>query len=113
MQVEKIFIRFGKIPEDGKSLNHLTNEKEIGISVYEGLKENGKFKIVMPSLTSSACVSLSGLILKACGRPDDIFIVEGTVIGKGSDGEPLLANCKITQQINKKDFEMKEIHECL
>lgn len=88
-----VYIRFGDLPTHQKSKNYLTEEFENGVSVYEALERDGSLSILLPSLTASTCVSLSGVL----SRP--MYIVEGDVCGTGSDGEPLLKNCKIVRQI--------------
>jgi len=92
--VKKVFIRFGEIPENEKSLNHLTEKRETGISVYEGIEDDGKYSVIMPPLTYSCCVSLSGVLDRQA------YLVDGVVIGSGSDGECLLKDCKIIKAIN-------------
>lgn len=90
-----IYIRFGDLPIGGRSTNYLTGEKEIGISVYEGIeREDGEYSIVFPNLTESCCVSLSGCLQRKA------YLVEGEVVGRGSDGEPLLTKCRIIREIN-------------
>ena len=93
--MNKIYIRFGEIPLNERSNIYRNDEgivgEEIGVSVYEGINDNGKIKVIMPSLTGSACVGLSGCIKKK------MYIVKGKVVGIGSDGEPLLRNIKITK----------------
>lgn len=88
------YLRFGEIPESGKSKNHLTGNLEIGVSVYDCVFLNGRYKLVMPNLTHSACVSLSGVLERPC------FLVTGVLIGRGSDGEPLLRSPVIIKPIN-------------
>lgn len=89
--MKKVFIRFGDIPQNGKSkiyCGEVFEGYEVGVSVYEAIKDGDNIQVLMPSLTYSACVSLSGCL----ERP--MLEVTGEVIGKGSDGEPLLKNCK-------------------
>ena len=88
-----VYVRFGEIPANGKSKNYLTGEYEKGVSVYEALERDEKISILLPNLTGSACVSLSEVL----DRP--MFIVDGELCGTGSDGEPLLKNCKIVREI--------------
>lgn len=88
--IEKCYIRFGDLPVN-TSRNYLTGEMEAGISVYEAIIDGDQVKLVFPDLTYSACVSLSGVLERQA------FIVEGEQIGIGSDGEPLLRDCKIKQ----------------
>jgi len=89
--MEKIFVRFGDIPKNGKSkiyCGEVFEGYEKGVSVYEAIKDGDTIQILLPSLTGSACVTLSFCL----ERP--MFEVTGEVVGKGSDGEPLLKNCK-------------------
>lgn len=88
-----MFIRFGEIPKDGKSTNFLTNEKEKGISAYFAVVVNKQWMPVLPSLTGSACVTLSGLLKKR------MFLVDGNIVGHGSDGEPLLDRVEIKREL--------------
>ena len=88
-----IYVRFGEIPANWKSKNYLTGEYEKGISVYEALERDNNISIILPSLTGSACVTLSGVL----DRP--MYEVTGEYVGKGSDGELLLKNCKIVREI--------------
>ena len=88
-----VYIRFGSIPENQKSKNHLSGNMEVGVSVYEAIYRDGKYSLLLPSPTGSSCVSLSGCL----DRP--AYLVEGEKIGVGSDGEILLKNCKIIKAI--------------
>lgn len=93
---ERIFyIRFGLPPESGCSKNHLNKKDEEGISVYEAIERDGKVRVIMPSHTGSACVSLSGCLERK------MYEVTGDRIGTGSDGEPLLYECQIIREIEE------------
>jgi hypothetical protein len=94
-KMELCYIRFGELPESEKSKNNLTGEDEIGVSVYQALKFDDIYKILLPSLSGSACVTLSGCL----DRP--MYEVSGIPIGNGSDGEPLLRKCKIVKEIHQ------------
>ena len=91
--MKRIFVRFGELPQDGKSLNHLTGKYENGVSVYDAIRDKQGIHIILPSLTGSACVSLSGCLDKSS------YQVIGIIVGRGSDGEPLLSNCKIIKEL--------------
>ncbi len=93
-----IFVRYGPIPESGKSTNRLTEEQEGGVSVYEAIERDGRVQIIVPSMTYGVHVTLSGFV----GQP--AYIVEGEVVGYGSDGEPLLANCRIVGGVRPEQF---------
>lgn len=94
MLCKRIFIRFGELPQNGKSLNHLTKKYEDGISVYEAIIDRQGVRVILPSLTGSACVSLSGCLDKPS------YQVTGRIVGRGSDGEPLLTACKTIGKLN-------------
>lgn len=90
------FIRFGDIPDNEMSKNFLTNENELGVSVYDCVIHNDKIGLVFPNLTYSSCVTLSGVLDRPC------YLVEGDKIGIGSDGEPLIKNIKIIKDITSR-----------
>jgi hypothetical protein len=84
------YIRFGNLPEDGRSTNKVTGEKEIGVSVYRAkFYENG-YKVEIPWYSQGTYHSISDR------RP--IYRVWGEVIGAGSDGEPCITVTK-TEEI--------------
>ncbi len=97
-ELKKQFIRFGGIPENGKSgiyngdLGKVGEEK--GVSVYEAIMIDGKLKLILPKIKSSTIVSLEWVH----DRP--VYLVSGDMCGYGSDGEPLLRNCQILKQID-------------
>lgn len=89
----KAFIRFGEIPQNERSSIHAGDSgkvgEEIGVSVYDAVKIDGEWRIVMPSKMSySTCVTLSGFLEK------EFKLVTGDIVGHGSDGEPLIVNVK-------------------
>ena len=84
-----IFVRFGDIPEHGKSKNHLTGKLEAGVSCYEAIRRGDRIQVILPKLETTGLVSLSGVN----ERP--MHEVRGAVVGYGSDGEPLLRPCHI------------------
>ena len=118
----KKFLRFGKIPSSGKSINFfkMTNEEnenftynleigeieqafemvpeyayEAGLSVFD-VSDNG-----MPYLPNMQ------LITSLLGRLDDTaYIVSGQEIERGNDGEPLIVFDKIEceKNIDKKEM---------
>jgi hypothetical protein len=86
------FLRFGDLPPEGRSLNHLTDELEGGVSVFTAIEQNGTYYIPVPT-SENACVDLSSLIRRPW------YEVDGEPTGTGSIGETLLANCKIVKKI--------------
>lgn len=93
MQVELVYLRAGNPPKNGRSKNYLTGKLEAGVSVYEGFIRDNKAFVLLPKATGSACVGARVLTR----RPT--YQVKGDVVGRGSDGEPVLANCRIVRPI--------------
>ena len=97
------YVRFGGIPASGRSKNHLTDEEEAGVSVYEALYRNGKYQILLPKMASHSVGTLGMCFNVAQGlyayTDQALSLVTGKFVGYGSDGEPLLQNCKIVRQL--------------
>lgn len=85
------YLRFGDIPS--KSHDYHSGRDEVGVSVYEAVERDGRIGVILPTLNECACVSLSGVVRRPA------YWVTGTVIGHGSDGEPLLADCRIVESL--------------
>ena len=80
-------IRFGEIPKNGKSKNHASGQYENGVSCVGLLQEDEE------DIKSIYDVTLGWQEIKK-------YIIEGTYFGgHGSDGEPLLINCKVIKEI--------------
>lgn len=74
----KVYIRFGDI-----------SKKDTNVPVFEGVVENKIIRIIIPTTIYSTCQVLARYIdLPA-------YIVDGDIVGKGNNGEPLMSNCKI------------------
>lgn len=108
---ENLFIRFGDLPEDGRSKvgsgthplalwGREDTENEAGISVWETEKnqETGRWII-----HATNYASLGELF--AQNRP--IYLVSGEYIEEtGADGEPLITDAKIIQTLSPKEVEV-------
>jgi hypothetical protein len=87
------FVRYGRLPPNGRSRNHADGTLEAGISVYRGER-----------LPSGEARALARTNQEQVGIANfdhlhvPLYIVRGDVIGNGSDGEPLLANAKIIRR---------------
>ncbi|NLX48398.1 MAG: hypothetical protein GXY82_00700 [Methanospirillum sp.] len=90
---EDLYVRYGRIPKGGRSLNHATRELEKGTSVYSGKfdPETGLFDIADTLGTGQFQV------LEAAGKTP--YLVRGEKIGTGSDGEPVLKDAYATHQL--------------
>ena len=80
----KGYIRFGDIPENGKSYNYRDGFFEDGVSAYNALFfEDGTYEII-----SNNDIQIFGSISYAAQSPK--YRLYGEQIGLGSDGEPIL-----------------------
>ena len=105
------YIRFGLIPKDERSRigNGVTGDgykcvgKEKGVSVWNAVLIKGKWCLVAPHGNSCThgdftCSAFPDDCLGCC-KEDLIYLVDGDEVGTGSDGEPLLTNVKIIEQL--------------
>jgi hypothetical protein len=89
------YIRFGDLPKDGRSKNHVTGQLEHGVSVYCGRYNLDTGAIVFEERTS---VHNPGTLVFVMERP--AYLVTGKYIGVGSDGEPLLQQVRIISRLS-------------
>lgn len=76
--MEKIYVRFGDFSKNDKY-----------ISCFEGIIEDNIVKVIIPTILYSTCQ------LMARNIDEQAYLVDGTIIGKGNAGEPLMANVRI------------------
>ena len=107
------YIRIGEIPENGKSgiydrAQGAYTKSEEGVSVYDAAFIRGKWHIVMPNpCTETTVDTIHGKLLHQCNKIFDhaeVYLVDGELIGFGSDGEPLLKNANIIEKLGKEYF---------
>lgn len=81
-QGEPLFVRLGGMPRSRRSMNHRDDTHEIGVSAFHAVRtpDNGIF-IVLDNMAQFAT-------FLELHRP--ALILEGSVVGRGADGEPLL-----------------------
>lgn len=97
------YIRFGKLPI-GKSKIYrgdvLIGEED-GISVWECLEHNGTYRLLVPNpCNANAMADIDSYLLRShYYNSKPVFEVEGTVVGTGSDGEPLLSNITMVKKL--------------
>lgn len=84
--MERVFLRFGDLPASGRSENFDTGELEAGVSVWAAEWDADEQHVVVYVADQPAAASLGHL----SDRP--AYLVTGTVVGRGSDGEPLLSD---------------------
>lgn len=78
---QKGYIRFGKCPKGGRSVNHRDNTLESGVSVFEAEFIGKDYRVLVDSV-------LEVSYLSAKDRP--AYRIYGEVVGTGADGEPVL-----------------------
>lgn len=80
---EKGFIRYGDIPESGKSYNYRDNFYEKGVSCYNAVfyKDN-TYKVIFNNVLE--------LFGESLYRDRPVYRLYGEIVGKGSDGEPVI-----------------------
>ena len=91
----KLFIRFGNLPKGGRSTNHFTGEKELGVSCYWArinfikdtyeLRGHGDDRILMRAVSG--------------GYGFVNLLITGEHVGDGSDGEPCVRHPKILSRL--------------
>lgn len=104
---KQFYIRFGDIPEGEKSSVWRGDEfigKENGISVYPAFKHNGNIVLGLSLPITKTTLHTLQHLLEYDNRP--CYLVIGDYIGNGADGEPLIRNVEIVEEI--KDFRVKE-----
>lgn len=79
---ERGYIRFGGIPEGGKSRNHRDSTFEAGVSCFDAeIAPDGSYRLLLPPV-------LEVSYLTVADRP--VYRLYGDRVGTGADGEPLL-----------------------
>lgn len=101
-----VFVRYGNIPESGRSYDNVSGSYEDGVSVFKGrILPNGKILIRPDNHVDTTTFHA----LSESGRP--LFVIEGEEIGIGADGEPVLSNATQSRPKDsvKKYFYKEEI----
>lgn len=95
----KYYIRFGEIPQNETSSIYLGGQKigeELGVSVYDAVEMTNGWHVIMP-LPISPKQGTTYLCLSKQHR--NVYLVIGDEVGYGADGEPVLKNVKIIEDI--------------
>jgi hypothetical protein len=104
MENERLYIRFGGLPENGKSFAWTSvgdiEREEPGVSVYDAWEDDdGMWHVVMPMpLTERMMNTLWSLVNYQSRR---VFLVRGEPAGKGSDNEPCIRNAEIVRDVTE------------
>jgi hypothetical protein len=86
-----MYVRFGDLPEGGRSRNDETGQYEAGVSVYHAEWANSDHDVLCVLLCNEGDVAQLHIL-----EDRSLYLVEGIEVGKGSDGEPLLADAVAT-----------------
>lgn len=101
-----VYIRFGKPPRSGRSGIYRRGRKvgsEEGLSVYDAIYRSDGWHVVLPTpLNEYAIGTLNSLYDIVKSRKRKVFLISGVEIGKGSDGEPLITDFEILDDITNK-----------
>ena len=88
----RAFVRFGPVPESGRSFNHLDNRLEAGVSVYaawitphkvwiDATDETGVGYIVFGDAEGRKLYEVSGALLDERGGDDEPLLANATTVG--------------------------------
>lgn len=109
MVIEFGYIRIGEIPENETSKIYRGDAiigEEIGVSAYDAIKINNSWRIIFPQDfrlgqgdTYEKLIQEVTQCRYEIEHPRKVYLISGNVVGKGSDGEPLLKNVKIKEDI--------------
>ena len=90
---ETMYVRFGNLPEGGRSWNDEAEEYEAGVSVYRAEWQSSDKDIICVTVPADHCIFT---VRQVEDRP--VYIVTGDLLDeRGGDGEPLLTNCTATE----------------
>lgn len=100
------YIRFGEIPSDERSCEYhmgRAKKKLSGVCALDSIIIDGIPRIVVPTLCNAIKVNyLHGFMKEICRiKNQNVYLVEGDVVGRGPIGEPLLRNIKVIKNITK------------
>ena len=88
----KLYIRYGKFPPSERSVNHITNRCEIGVSCFR-IVDGEPFT---QSAFKDRELHLS-LAFETLKKRKPVYLLTGEEVGFGYDGEPLIRNVKIVE----------------
>lgn len=93
----KRYLRFGEIPEEGRSHNFARGTPEAGVSVYDVVERGGKWDIQVPEVGEWATDDLLDRMRDAFDAP--MYLVTGDEAGVGGDGEPVITNVQVIEPL--------------
>lgn len=106
------YVRFGEIPKNEQSRSYGPEKNELGVSCYECLKIDNKYRILYPPVNDrwdKAAGILSVMIQRFMKHQTKCYLINGEVVGRGADNEPLLKNIKVIKELSINDFEIDTV----
>lgn len=111
---ERVYLRFGDLPEGGASRFSNIHDAEDGVSVYPGrLTSDESYVIDTRQMLAGSDTHMLRLMLSQA-RP--LYRVDGSPAGIGASGEPVLSDARIVCEVTngvKVYPQHREIDECL
>lgn len=102
---QEYYIRFGALPPYEKSGIWKADKLigyEDGVSVYNCQKIDNKYNLVLPvPISSQSLYTLYNFIIH---DRRNVYLVQGTKVGVGTDKEPIIKNVKIIKEITKEIY---------
>lgn len=114
----KVYVRIGTWHPSETSRNYATGNIEAGVSVFDAVKTNGKYRILLDHKhdpDGRLADTLSGLVAEIKRKAsyalsgDPIYLVRGTHVGIGYDGDTLFKDLVIDAEITADDLLAPEI----
>ena len=108
---EHFYIRIGEIPENEISKIHRGDaiiDEEKGVSVYNAIKINDLWHIVMPPFFKEGQGNTYEILIQnvtecrfRINSPQKVYLVKGEEVGKGYDLEPVIKNITIVKDLTE------------
>lgn len=107
----KYFIRIGDIPVSGRSSIYNGETKvgeEKGVSVFDAHMIDNKWRIVLPAMLKMSLINTLVVLCNEVNQenwevenPRKIYLVCGEEVGHGTEGEPILTDVEVVEDITK------------
>ncbi len=88
-----VYIRFGRLPADGRSTNYVTGKKESGVSCYEAEWD------LINSVYRRSGSGYDGAAINYLIKGAPVYLIKGEAAGTGSDGEPVISDAEIVAEL--------------
>jgi hypothetical protein len=97
----KRYIRYGRLPENGISKIYNKEEvigEEVGVSCWRAKYKNGRWYPCFPKKPTQFSLDDFSWMMQV---ESEVYLISGTKIAVGSDGEPVVKNAKICRRIKR------------